>query len=385
MTRLILLALIAVLTSGCALFRDKDNAEPPAPLVEFSPSLKVETLWSRGVGAGMGKRELKLVPALDADRIFVADWKGLVSAVETRTGNRLWETHTDEPVSAGPGTGDGLVLVGTRDGVVVALDQDSGNERWRATVTSEILAPPQAAMGVTVVRSVDGRLFGLNSDNGKRLWTYERAVPVLTLRGTSTPVIAGDLVLNGFDSGRVVAVTLRKGKPVWDAAVTVPRGRTEIERMVDVDADPVVVGDIVYVVTFQGRIAALELRTGRVLWHRDMSSYAGIAADSRNIYVSDDRSHVWALDRYSSASLWRQSELQGRAVTAPAVVGEYVVVGDYQGYVHWLAREDGRFLARVRVDGDGIAAAPVVAGDTVYVYGKGGVLAALRALPAMSS
>ncbi len=356
-----------------------DTAEPPAPLVEFTPQVEVDVIWSRDVGAGSKDDQLELVPALDTGRVFAADAKGRVKAFDAASGVPLWQIELKKTrISGGTGAGDGLVLLGTTEGEVIALAQDSGEQRWRVHVSSEILSPPAASSGVVVVRTVDGNLFGLDSSTGQRMWSYDRTVPVLTLRGTAAPVIQGDIVLSGFDNGRLAAISLNNGRPLWESRITLPRGRTEIERMVDIDAEPVVVGDAVYAVTYQGRVAALDLQTGRTIWRRDMSSYAGIGADAGRLYITDDMSHVWALDRYSSASLWRQTKLQARMVTAPVRHQEYVVVGDGLGYLHLMHHEDGQFVGRTRIDSEGIAAPPIIGEDTIYVLGKGGDLAALQ-------
>ena len=197
-------------------------------------------------------------------------------------------------------------------------------------------------------------------------------------RGTSAPAVSDELVVAGFDSGRVTALSLADGSPVWETRVAVPQGRSELERMVDIDAEPQVVGDSVYVVTFQGRAAAIDLESGKVKWGRDMSSHSGLAVHEDKVYVTDERGHVWALDRDNSSSLWRQGALTARGVTAPLGFGRYVIVADAEGYVHWLSAEDGRFLGRMRVDSAGVIAAPVASNDTVYVYGRGGTLAALK-------
>jgi outer membrane protein assembly factor BamB len=263
---------------------------------------------------------------------------------------------------------------------VIALSAEDGALRWRVRVSSEVLAPPRASGGVVVVRTVDGRLAGLDGLTGGRLWAYDRSVPILTLRGTSPPVITHDAVLAGLDSGRLVAVALRDGRALWEQQITQPRGRSELERMVDIDAEPVVANETVYVVTYQGSIAALDLFSGRGRWQREMSSNTGLGVDSRHVYVSDTLGQVWAMDRASGSAVWRQARLKGRGLTAPVAVGEHVVVGDAEGYLHWLRRDDGQFAARTRLDSAGIAAAPVVAdGETVFVYGKGGTLAAVRA------
>ena len=364
-------------TVGSALGVAEDTVEPPAELEEIEPLIKVRTLWSRDLGAGADKQYLTLKPVVVGGRAYGAGRKGEIVAYDAATGESLWKTSLNVPISGGPGMGAGLVLVGTSDGEVIAVRAEDGELAWRAPVSSEVLASPVASDKMVIVRTGDGKLFGLNREDGARVWVYDRTVPVLTLRGTSAPVLASDSVIAGFDSGRMVSVELGTGQPLWETRVAAPKGRSELERMVDIDADPVVAGDLVYVVTFQGHITALDLRTGASVWRRDMSSHTGIGIDAQNLYVSDELSHVWAVDRFNSASLWRQKKLQGRRLTSPVVFGEYVVVGDFEGYVHWLRREDGQFAARVKV-GEGIIAGPVASADAVYIFDRGGTLTALQ-------
>jgi outer membrane protein assembly factor BamB len=372
----------ALLLAGCSavgsLFTQDEVAEPPAELVDFEEQIEVEEIWSRRVGAGVSKNYLKLRPLVDSGRVFAAETKGGIRAFEAESGDEIWNAETGTPISGGPGGGEGLVLVGSSDGDVVALSAETGEEKWRTRVSSEVLAPPVAANGVVVARTSDGKLFGLSVVDGSQLWVYDRSVPILSLRGTSMPVLVSGAALSGFDSGQLVAVSLENGQTLWEQRIAIPRGRSELERLVDIDADPLVAGAVVYAVTFQGRIAALDLFSGNVIWQREMSSYAGLGVQDEIIYVTDSDSFVWALDRRNSASLWRQDKLKWRRLTAPLGIGRYVVVGDFEGYVHWLSREDGRMLARVRVDSSGILAPPVAYRDIVLIYGRGGTLTALQ-------
>ena len=270
-------------------------------------------------------------------------------------------------------------MVGTLDGEVLAIDADSGELAWRQRVSSEVLAAPAVASGVVVVRTQDGKLVGLAATDGTRLWVYDRAVPALSLRGTSSPVTSAGAVIAGLDNGLLVALALKDGALLWESRIATPRGRSELERLVDIDGDPVVADGVIYVVTYQGRVAAVERAGGRVQWRRDMSSYVGLDVATRSLFITDDESLVWSIDRDNSASVWRQDKLARRALTPPTEFGPHVAVGDFEGYVHLLDRDDGRLAGRVRVDGDGLASAPVVAGDLLLVYGRGGTLTALRA------
>ena len=356
----------------------EDHALAPSELVDFEATVEVERLWRCRVGSGVKERFLKLRALPVGGLVIAAGHEGEVTACDALNGDRVWRTDTDAPVSGGPGTGEGLVAVGTLDGEVIALDAAQGTPLWRARVSSEVLAPPLVAPGVVVVRTGDGKLFGLSSRDGNRIWVYDRTMPVLTLRGSGAPALFEDTVIAGFDGGRVVSISLSDGQLRWESAVAVPSGRSELERIVDIDADILVADDTVYVVTFQGRITALDARLGAELWRRELSSHAGMGLDRRNLYVSDETSHVWAFDRSSGASLWRQQRMEGRELGAPVRFGAYVVVADAEGYVHWLRREDGHFAARVRVS-NGVLAPPVAAGDAVYVLDRGGTLSAFAA------
>lgn len=372
-----IVAVLAVL-AGCSWFGDKDNAEPPAKLEKFSAQVKLKRIWSRDTGAGTDEQLVELVPFVDGERVFVADRSGSVRAYGLERGQQLWRTKTRAAISAGPGVGDDLVVVGSSNAELIALDAESGEQRWRTWVSSEVLSVPQIYRGVVVVQTVDGNLAGLDAESGERLWIQGRTVPVLTLRGTSTPLVDEGVVIAGFANGKMTALNVDSGAPLWEAVVAVPSGRSELQRMVDVDASLVVRDGVLYVTSFQGRMAAVGLQNGRLLWNRDMSAYAGIAVDRQQVYVSDENSEVWALDRDSGASLWKQGALQRRQLTGPAVAGGYVAVGDFQGYVHLLSRADGSIVGRQRVDRKGILATPLPLDEQLLVLGAGGKLALFR-------
>ena len=340
----------ALALSGCGAFTgflgDEEDEPAPAKLEAFEPTTEVRTLWSRRAASGEGDQRLALRPVLAEGRVYAAGHDGDVAAYDPFTGERLWEADTAVPVSGGPGAGAGLVVVGSSAGDVVALSSTDGAVVWRAQVTSEVLSAPAVGERIVAVRTVDGKLFGLDAANGKRGWVYDRTVPALTLRGTGSPVIAGSVVVAGFDGGQLAALSLADGQLLWSTQAATPTGQTELERVADMDADPVVADGVVYAVTFQGRVSAFDLGTGRALWQRELSSYAGMGIGRRMLYVTDDQSHVWAIDRSNGSSLWRQDGLSLRQVTAPVELGDYVVVADYQGYVHWLSMDDGGFAAR---------------------------------------
>lgn len=377
-----LIGLMVLAISGCSWiggpWAETDNAIPPAPLSSIDNPLPVQRIWSMDLGAGQRGGFVQLEPATDGRRVYAVSHRGRVVAADARTGEVAWQVDTGLTASAGVGVGDGLVLVAGNRGEVVALRADAGEESWRRQMSSEVLAPPVSAAGVTVVRSIDGRFTGLDARSGEPLWSYSYTMPVLTVRGSSRPLVGQGLVLSGLENGRVLALDLASGAALFERALATPRGRTDLERMVDLDSTPRVVGNMLYITGYRGNVSALDLSDGNVRWARNISSHAGLDADTARVYVSDDDSRVLALDAVTGATMWQQDALIGRRLTAPAVVGRYLVVGDLEGYVHWLDATSGRVVGRVRADDQAVLAAPRVVDGTVFVQGQGGRLTALR-------
>jgi outer membrane protein assembly factor BamB len=372
-------ALAALALAGCA--SSSVEREPPAALVDFTPAGSVRELWSDQIGSGDSKLGLRLSPELDGKVLYACDTRGDVSAFRTSDGKRLWETDLDLPVSGGIGIGSGLVVVGTSKGDVVALDESAGKQLWRSSVSSEVLAPAAIGAGVVAVQTVDGKITGLSTVDGTRDWIYERTEPPLSLRGTSTPRILGDQVVAGFASGKIAAVNLQDGRLAWELTVAQPHGRNEVERLVDVDAPMLAFGDALFAVSYQGKLIAIDLRGGRIAWSRDVSSYSGMDADQTQLYITDEDGNVLAFDLRTGASVWKQGKLHGRMLSAPTVVDRYVVVGDFEGYVHWLSRDDGHMVARYRVGSKAIRAQAISADHVLYVANSDGSLAALGFQP----
>jgi len=357
---------------------DDDVTEKPKELAKFKSTLNVSERWSANVGSDAKKLYVRLQPTVDGDRIFAAGVKGKVSAYDAQTGRLLWETDTEARLRGGPGFGDGLVFLGSADAELIALDRETGKERWRTLASSEILAAPSAADGVAVARSIDGRIFGYESATGKRIWIYDSSVPILTLRGTSSAVIFAGGVIAGLSNGKMVALRLKNGELLWESRIALPRGRSDLERIVDIDADPIVADGVIHVATFQGNVATIALENGRGLWNRKMSSHAGIGADKERLYVTDENSEVWSLERRSGSSFWKNADLRARKLTAPTSMGNYIVVADLEGYVHFLKRDSGAIAARIRVGSSPIVAAPVVEGNMVFISSSSGTLTALQ-------
>jgi outer membrane protein assembly factor BamB len=375
-SRRVLIALAALaVAAGCN--KDK-TVEPPAELVDLQPTLAVRELWSEGVGGGGEELRLTLGLAGDDDVLFAAARDGEVRALDAANGRERWRTDTKLELTAGPGVGSGLVVVGTPDGDIVVLEAASGERKWKVRIHAEVLAPPLVTGDRVVVRSVDGRLRALDAADGKELWMVEEPVPRLSLRGTAAPVAAGDTVICGFDTGKVMAVSLASGEIVWQVQISTARGRTELERLADVDSAVRVAGTDVYAVGYHGRVAMLALDSGQVWWSRDVSSYRGLALDEDQVYVASSEGTVIALRRRDGSIVWQQEGLARRDLSTPAVDGEAVVVGDYDGYLHWLDRATGKFVARVHAGGERIAAPPLVLGGRVFTIDEGGHVAAYQ-------
>ncbi len=371
---------LLLLAAGCS--KDKD-VEPPAVLVDFPAKLPVHEIWNQSVGGGKKQMRLRLGlgPTVDDGVVFAASHSGELVAVSLDTGKRLWSKNLKLPLSAGPAAERGLLVVGTSKGGVVAMDPATGRELWRVHVNAELLSAPAIGESVVVVRSVDGRLRGLDRKNGKELWSVDQQVPRLSLRGTATPIIAKELAICGFDNGKVMAVSLTTGDTVWDTALASPHGRTELDRLVDIDSTVRVVGDDVYAAGFQGRTAMLALDSGQIWWAHDMSSYRGLSVDAQSVYISQSDGIVVALRERDGSELWRNDKLKRRGLTEPVLTSTAVVVADYQGYVHWLDKATGELVARQHLAKDRVSNPPAVAGDTVVVLTDGGKLGAFRASP----
>ena len=375
------LALAALLiAAGCS--KDKD-VEPPAVLVKFPAKLPVKELWGDKVGGGKKQVVLRLGlgPALDNGVVFAASHKGELIAVSLDTGRTLWLKKLKMPLSAGPAAALGTVIVGSSKGAVVAFDGATGRELWRTRVNSELLSAPAISEKVVVMRSVDGRLHGFDTHTGKVLWSVEQQVPRLSLRGIATPIIAKDVAVSGFDNGKVMAVNLNTGDTVWDTALASPHGRTELDRLVDIDSAVRAVGDNVFATGYQGRTAMLALDSGQIWWAHDMSSYRGLAVDDENLFVTQSDGAVVALRQRDGSELWRNEKLKRRGLSTPAVTSTAIVVADYQGYLHWLDKTTGELVARERVAKYRVSNAPVAVDNTVVVITDSGSMAAFRATP----
>ncbi|MBI3140877.1 MAG: outer membrane protein assembly factor BamB [Rhodocyclales bacterium] len=350
-------AMLALVLSGCASMNPMNwfSSAPkvkPAELASIQPSAELRTQWQAALGSA---GSYVFTPAVAGASIYAAAQDGTLARYDS--GIEVWRIGAGQPISGGVGSDGRVVTVGTAKGEVLAFDA-AGKALWKARVSSEVLAAPQVGEGLVVVRSGDNRIFGLDAADGKRRWVYQRATPALSLRTNVGVTLAGKAALAGFPGGKLVAIALSNGAALWEATVALPKGATELERVADVTSSPVVSGQEVCATAYQGRVACFDLASGNQIWSRELSSSAGLDLDGRNLYVTDERGAVHALDRANGASLWKQDKLFLRQVGRPIALGGYVAVGDYQGVVHLLRRDDGAFAARLSTDGGGIAAEP---------------------------
>jgi outer membrane protein assembly factor BamB len=371
----LLLALLAL--GACSLFSD-DESEQPAELQRFDQEIDLRQVWSESIGDGQGRHYNRLAPAIDGSMIFAASADGTVVALDKVSGDVRWRQRTGEEITGGVGAAGGLVVFGTRDAQVVALSQTDGERMWATAVSSEVLAAPQTDGRVVAVQSVDGRLTALNASDGVQRWVYDSTVPALSLRGTSKPLISGNTVVAGFASGIVAAIDATNGLLIWEERVAVPQGRYDIDRIIDIDGDPVLSGQTVFVSSFQGNLLGLDLASGRIVWGMPGSSYNSLALGLGNIYWVNNFSHVLAIQNNTERTVWENEDLRLRRVNSPVTINNYVAVADFEGYLHLMSQIDGRIISRVRVDRSGVRAIILSEGDTLYVYGNSGRLVALR-------
>lgn len=373
----------SLLLQGCSsiddFFTGTDNAIPPTPLEKINEVVGVATEWDQNTGEGTDEAFVKFYPAIIGAKIIVVDRNGKLTAFDRYSGATLWQKDLEMVVTGGIGSSPDMIFIGNEEAELVAINPENGEIVWRKTLSSISLSKPVGSMRVVIARTLDGKLYGLLKESGEQLWVYDRGVPVLTYRGNSSSVIGGDeLVFTGFDSGKVAALGLENGRLLWEAAAAVPRGRSDIERMVDIDGDPILVGRTLFVVTINGRLVALDAITGKLHWTRDISSFAGMGADERNLYVTDHESNIWAFGQQSGEILWKQDKLAYRHLTAPATTDEHVVVSDFEGYLHVLSPTDGVLTGRKQFDKKGFLVPPVVVDGDLFLYGNSGALSAVK-------
>ena len=354
----------------------EDNSEPPAELVEFKTTAQIEELWSASISDD-DQQYLKLYPLMLGDRLIVADRQGKIKALNLKTGDEVWQTDLDIILSGGVGGNDQYHFVTTRDGEIIALD-NKGKIKWRQRISSEVLVPAVVEDEHVIVRSLDGQISSLNLSDGKQEWFYQREVPALSLRGNSRLVVNQGRVFSGLDNGRLTVLEADDGRVIYDVAVAIPKGRSELERMVDIDGDAVLNDGVIYMASYQGRVVAIDAARGQLQWSRKLSTSTGVEVAANTLFSGDERDHIWALDNNNGATLWKQEKLKARQLTRPVEMGDAVVVGDFEGYLHWLSKFDGHFIARVEVDSSGILIPPIVKDNHLYVVSRAGDVVAYK-------
>ena len=373
-SRVALLLAVAMAMSGCSTIKgwfgagdEKKKASEPAELTEFTATASVSKLWSAKAGKGERRIGARQGPALADGRVYAAAVEGGVRAFDLQSGAVAWHYASDLPLSGGPGVGDGLVAIGSLEGDVIALDAASGAEKWKAKVGNEVIAAPAIGQGMVVVHGNDGRVTAFDAVNGERRWFWNHEQPSLTVRGVGSVTLGPGFVFVGNDDGTVTALSLADGRPLWDAQVAAPDGRTELDRMADVDAGPILDGAVLYATSYKGKTVAIEGPSGRVLWSADSGGPGRVGVGSDRLTVSDRNGVVWGLDKTTGGGMWQQGALARRNLTSATVQGNYAVVGDYDGYLHWLRLEDGALAARIRASGETLRSTPEVSPDGVLV------------------
>ncbi|WP_423823672.1 outer membrane protein assembly factor BamB [Salinisphaera sp. SPP-AMP-43] len=372
--------LLVVATLGLGGCGGGSTIAQPEPLTELpSPNYQMQVLWHSNGGVGAGKYVSGFEPAVANNTVFVANRDGEVVAFNLSNGDRLWHVETDERLISGPSVVAGTLMVGTRNGEVLALSAADGSQKWAADLASEVIAAPAGTADIAVARTVDGHVAALDMASGDRLWTIEGSVPNLTMRGTASPVIQDGVVYIGMDSGKLQALDLQTGEQQWEQTVAYPEGRSELDRIVDIDADPLIDNNTLYAVSAGDSLVSMSLTTGQIRWKHKLASENNLAVDMNTVYATDEDSVVQAVSRNGGSARWQQDTMKYRKLSAPAVLDNHVLVGDYEGYLHWLSTDDGSIAGRGRPFGEAIRAQPVVVGgDEAIVLGADGEVAAVR-------
>jgi len=367
-----------VMSSACS---TTDTYEQPAPLPDITPKVSLESVWSDSVGDGDNDQLLYLQPYVTDQTVYAVSQDGCLMALDARNGDEQWERDLDREILAGVGADSSHLYVVTLNGELLALSRKDGKEVWHTDLPDEVLAPPQTNSRSVVVQTIDGKVLSFSSSDGKKQWEYDGIVPVLSFRGTAIPYVSDNLVVAAFASGQMMALDAATGSSVWQYTLGEPRGRTELERMVDVDGSPLVSNGAVYAVGYQGRAAAVDLQSGHELWSRKASSLDRLALGYGNIYIAGADGHLQAFNQVSHTEVWHQNKMAYRQLTAPVPVDRYLVVGDFEGYLHVVSQIDGTLVGRTQVDDDGIRVPVVFHNGLVYAYGNGGELVAYRLRP----
>ena len=374
----LLVLFICSLVQGCSQVDDymlgKDNTPKPKDLKQIEPQIKVSQNWSSPVGkAHKAKEYLKLKPVIRGDIIYTADVSGLIQAVDKRDGKIKWSTQLKHGIVSGPSVSEGFIAVGTNASTVALLNQANGKKLWQNKVSSEVLSPPALSHQKVIAKTIDGKVFAFDAVNGKQLWTAEHGSPSLVLKASSSPIIVDNLVLIGFSDGQLDALELQTGRVVWQRSIAYATGASDVERLVDIDSDPIVKDKVAYLGSYQGYIGALSLTDGQFIWRKPGSVYKNMVLNDNTLYLTDSNDVIWSLDRRTGHVNWKQTSLKARGLTEPVLIGDDLVVGDKTGYLHFLGAQTGELLARSQLSG-GVTISPNVVGKKLYVLTENGML-----------
>jgi outer membrane protein assembly factor BamB len=374
----LLIVVLCSLIQGCNQVDDymlgKDNTPKPKSLEEINPKIKVSQNWTTTVGKSRKSSEyLKLKPVIRGDIVYTADASGLIQAVNKTDGQVKWSKQLKHGVLSGPTVADGHVVVSTNGSALVLLNQADGKEIWETKLSGEVLAPPALSHQKIIAKTIDGKVFAFDAVDGKQLWTAEHGSPSLVLKASSSPVIVGDLVLIGFSDGKLDALELQSGRLMWQRSIAYATGSSDVERLIDIDSDPIIRDNVAYLGSYQGYIGALSLTDGQFIWRKPGSVFKNMVLSSNTLYLTDSNDVVWSLDKQTGHVNWKQTALKARSLTEPVLVGDDIVVGDKTGYLHFIDSQTGELMARSQLSG-GVSISPSVAGRNLYVLTDNGLL-----------
>lgn len=375
---ILVLALVTACLSGCSIFSADDEIEP-AKLQKIQQQVELTTLWSARSASSNNHFWANLQMAVSAVSLFTADHSGSIVASDLKNGQPQWSVDLDLPISGGLGYGDQKLVFGTIEGQIYVLNASDGGLLWSADVSSEVLSSPAVNSKIVVAQSIDNRLYAFDAKTGEELWQHDAGAPILSVRGNSSSMILNNMVISAFDNGKLIAFNADNGALLWETRLALPKGRTELERMIDIDGQPILVGDIIYSVSYQGRLGALTRGTGRNLWFQDSSSHHSPAHSRGRLFVTEAKNHVVrAFKAGNGEELWNNNQLEYRQLTGPATLGNSVAVADAEGYIHLLDADTGEFVGRTKVGGGGVSADLLVVDQTLLVQSNNGLISAFK-------
>lgn len=377
MQKIVVLSMI-LLIQGCSKLDDymlgKDNTPQPKELKEIQSNVKVSQNWSTSVGKSRSANDyLKLKPVIRGDMIYTADASGIVQAVNRKDGAVKWSTNINHGIVSGPTIADGFVVVSTNSSTLALINQADGKELWQNKVSAEVLAPPAISRQRVIAKSIDGKVYAFDAVTGKQLWSVDHGAPSLVLKASSSPIVVDNMVLIGFSDGKLDAIDLESGRIIWQRSIAYGTGASDVDRLVDIDADPIIKGNVAYLGTYQGYVGALSLTDGQFLWRKPASIYKNMIINKNNLYYTDSHDVVWSLDRNSGQVIWKQTGLKARGLTEPSIVKGNLVVGDKTGYLHILSTQTGELIGRSQVAG-AVTVSPTVSGKQMFVLTNNGML-----------